>query len=195
MSPGTAARAHRTSGTGPRHRDSWPNSRAFGAKRGLPGELVDTVGPRTRARPSRDSWSSPQDLRHGPECPRTAGRARRTSSTARVTWDSWSTPRALRPLSEWPGKSGRRGRHWNPGLGRPGHRTGPRFPGQLVDSAAPRIQSRVARECWSTPRALGHWPQSPEISGVPRGASEPGASRPGQLDNPAGHRTRGRVTR
>ena len=41
-----------------------------------PGVLVDTAGPRTRARVSRVCWSTPQDLGPKREWPRISGRAR-----------------------------------------------------------------------------------------------------------------------
>ena len=53
-----------------------------------PGQLVDTVGPRTLARGTRDRWSTPQAM--GPE-PKPPGlvEALGTRTWARVAGGSW----------------------------------------------------------------------------------------------------------
>ena len=135
--PGTAGRP-RVFGPGPefpgstgRHR--WPSdqcpshpvdlvdpARPSDPGQSRPGHLLDPRGPRTQQRDTRDSWSTPRTLRHGPESLGTAGRPQGPSDTtarhsgqlvnttgpktqAPVTRDSWSTQRALGPGPKSPG--------------------------------------------------------------------------------------------
>ena len=51
----------------------------------------------------------------------------------------------------------------------------------LYDIAGHRAQSRVTRDRWSTPRALGLKPESPRISDRNHGPSDTGPSGPGQM--------------
>ena len=134
-------------------------------------QLVDTEDPRAWALGVRDSWSTPQSLRTGPESPGIAGRPHGTSG---------SSPRRLGQLVD-------RGSP-DPCAGRPGQLFdtralgyGPRHPGQLVDSAGPREWPRGPRDSWATPQALGAEPESPGAARRPRGPSDPSASLPGQL--------------
>ena len=60
--------------------------------------------------------------------------------------------------------------------------------GHLVDNAVHLTRVRVARFSWSTPQTIRHERDTPGISGRHRDPLEPGASRPGQLVDPAGHR-------
>lgn len=104
-----------------------------------------------------------RDIWHGPEAPGTAGRP----------WD----------LGPEPSRAG-----------------------EFVDTAGPRAPARVAQYRWSNPRALGPGPESPGTAGRPRGPSDSRvspwhscstprhsgtvSSRPGQLVNTEGFRTR-----
>ena len=150
------------------------------------GQLVHTVGPRTRVGLAWESWSNPWALRPRPEWPRTAGRPRGPSdptasgpeqlvdptgfrSWAGVARDSWSTPRAFGPNREGPGTAARHR----------GHRTLARF----------------AQDTYLTPQALRHGPVSPGRPGRTRGLSDQSVMRLGGLVEPAGPRTRARVAR
>ena len=109
-----------------------------------------------------------RDIWHGPEAPGTAGRP----------WD----------LGPEPSRAG-----------------------EFVDTAGPRAPARVAQYRWSNPRALGPGPESPGTAGRPRGPSDSRvspwhscstprpsgtvSSRPGQLVNTKGFRTRAPVAR
>ena len=119
-------------------------------------ELVHTAGPRTRAQVPQDSWSSPRDLRHGPELSGTAGRRRGLRTRVRDAQMCWSTPRAFGP---WPGTSGTVGRHHGP------MDTGPNRPGKLIDRVGHQTRGRVTWESWSTPHALGPEHESPRRAG------------------------------
>ena len=145
-------------------------------------QLVDTEDPRAWALGVRDSWSTPQSLRTGPESPGIAGRPHGTSG---------SSPRHLGQLVD-------RGSP-DPCAGRPGQLFdtralgyGPRHPGQLVDSAGPREWPRGPRDSWATPQALGAEPESPGAARRPRGPSDPSASVPGQLVDTTGPWARAR---
>ena len=85
---------------------------------------------------------------------------------ARFAQGCWSKPRALGIECESPGLSGRSSVYSDPV---------PSGPGQLVDTASPRTQAQVARECWST-----------------RGPSDSTASNARLLVEPAGFQTRTR---
>ena len=117
-----------------------------------PGQLVDHEGPQNGALITRESWSSMQNLRHGPELlgkpcrrrgPSYLGPTRPgqlvdpggNSDHARVASEGSSTPRALRTV--------------------------PSPPGQMVDTAGPRTRARIDHGTWSTPRAPGHGPDCP----------------------------------
>ena len=79
----------------------------------------------------------------------------------------------------------------------------------MVDPVGTRSQARVPRDCWSTPRYIGHGPEAPGKAGPPRtlgpGPVSPGTavqprvpsgqwpSRRRQLVDPAGSRTQTRV--
>ena len=58
----------------------------------------------------------------------------------------WSNPRGIGAGRE---TSETAGQHRGPSDTSPSH------PGELIDPAGPRTCSRVARESWSTPQALG----------------------------------------
>ena len=173
------------------------------------------MGPRNIARVASESWSTPWDIGAGREPSRRAGRLRGVSepggsqsgemvdpagpqTRVRVLQDSWSNPQAHDQSASRPGVLVIPGGPWvrSPGLGGR-HRglrdTGPRGPGMLVDTAGPGTWSRVARESWLTPRALGTRPESPGSACRTQGLTEPGSSPPGQLLDTAGPRTRARV--
>ena len=63
------------------------------------------------------------------------------------------------------------------------------LPGQMVDPAGTRTQSRFDLESWSTPRALQNRPEYPGAAGPRCGPSEPGTGHVGQLVDPAAPRT------
>ena len=155
----------------------------------LPGQLVDTSGPREKAQVSRDSWSTPRGLGYSPELPGRAGRPNGPSgkgpslagclvdtavrpTRARVARDSCSTTWALGPRPESPGTAGQNPRALGPRpescktAGRPRGSLGtvPSLPGQLVDPASPRTRARVSRERSSTPGALGPKREAPRTA-------------------------------
>ena len=159
---------------GPTRLDSWSKLRALRPKhewprravrarrpsepaRINPGELIDTTGPRPRARVPRDSWS---------------------------TTDAWSTQLALGLKHEWPVRAGRPRWPFETGashLGELVDPTGPwkraRVPRESSSTEGPRTSTRVARDSWLTPRALVHGPESPRRPGRPRGHSDLGPIR------------------
>ena len=59
----------------------------------------------------------------------------------------------------------------------------PSHPAELVNTTGPRTQSRVMRDIWLTPRALGPGSESPGTAGRPRRHSITGPSTPGCLVN------------
>ena len=59
-------------------------------------------------------------------------------------------------------------------------------PGQLVEPAGHRALARVAQDCRSTSRALGHDPESFGTAGRPRGPSDPSTRHLGKLIDTAG---------
>ena len=63
----------------------------------------------------------------------------------------------------------------------------------LVDPTRPRVQSQVARDSWSTPRALRPVPESPGTPVRHLSPSDQGPRCPGQLVDPAGHQAWARV--
>ena len=147
----------------------------------LKGGLVNTVGPRKRARVARECRATPQaiglvrespgrsgrplgPLDPGPNRPRDLVDTMGPQTLARVTRDIWTTPRGH-------------------GVGRESSRTAgrprgpldmrPSRPGELVHTAGTRTRSQIARECWLTPRGL-----------------VPGPGRPRHLFANVGHRNR-----
>ena len=167
--PGTAGRHRMLSDPDPNH----------------PGELGDTLGPRSRPRVARATWWTPRGLGYSPESPGTPGRHRGPSdqgpshpgqlvdpgghrAQARVARDSWSTlgPQTLTRVAResWstPRASG----------------TGPMHLGPLDDPGGPRILARVAWDCLSNPGALG-----------------PSARHPGQQFDPTAPRAGSRDAR
>ena len=122
-SPGTAGRPHRTSSTGPGLPGQLVDRRPQDLGRSHLGQLVNTAGPRTRARVVRDSWSTPRDLRHGPEAVGNTGQPREASGTIpscpgqivyptgprtrdRAAPDTQSKTRFILPESKSPGSAG-----------------------------------------------------------------------------------------
>lgn len=96
---------------------------------------------------------------------------------------------------ESPGISGGHRAPSDPGSGQPGQLVelwcldwGPGSKGELV-------KITCLRDIWSTPHALGPWPQSPGRAGLPRGATDPIESLPGQQVDHAGLRTLARIAR
>ena len=183
------------------------------------GLLVHPSGPWTRARVTRDNWSTPRPLGPEPESPWRVGRPR-------VAWTKRESPEAgVRPRSttgtvqSHPGKlvdtTGRRAWAqvtrdcWSTprALGRgPESRRivgrtrrpsdlSPSCPGHLVDYVGPQTWAGVARNTWSTQWALGPGPEAPGTDGQHHGPSGTGPSRPGQLVDPAGHQAWARGSR
>ena len=135
----------------------------------MEGQMVDPVGTRSQARVTRDSWSTPRDIEHGPEAPGTAGR-----------------PRVLGPGPESPGTAGQPRGPWDSTASRAR---------QLVDPAGFQTRTRGPRNYWSTPRGLGDSPQLPRRDGLPHGPTDTGPSRPGRLFDNAVRLTRVGVAR
>ena len=142
-----------------------------------PGQLVDSVGYRRRARGLQ-----------------TAGRPRGPSYPIPITRESWPTPRALGHEHESPRSAGRHRGHSD---------SIESHPGELVDPAGPRMEARFPGRAGrhrrtsdpgpSRPWALAQWPESPVTAARPRGKSDPGPSRQGELVDPAGYRSPARV--
>ena len=131
--------------------------------------MINTVGPRTWARVSRENWSTPRGLVHGPESPGTASRNRGPSDM------SVSRPGEL--------------------VDPAGPGTHSRAAKELVETAVPPTQAGVDLHCWSTPSNLGHGPEWSGRARRFRGPSGTSASSPGHLVDPAGPCTQDRVTR
>ena len=88
---------------------------------------------------------------------------------------------------------------------------GPSHPGQLVKTGGPQAWARVARECWSSPRDLGHgpsrpgqlvqaagpcaWPESPGAAGPGHGTTDQSPCRPRLMVDIDGPQTLARVAR
>ena len=68
-----------------------------------PGQLVDPVGPLTRARNTQEIWSTPWALGLGPRSPRTAGRTAVPRTRAQVSRDSRSSLRVFGKGPSGPG--------------------------------------------------------------------------------------------
>ena len=138
-----------------------------------PGLLFDPSGTRTEARVARESWSSPGAL--GPRAS-SLGQLFDTAAPSKVQslpgcllkpWALGHGPdspeRQVNPADP-PTRSqvslevGRHRRHSDPG---------PILLGLLVKSAGTWTQDRVARDSWSTTRALGPKDESPGTSGRP----------------------------
>ena len=162
---------------------------------------VELAGPGTRARVTRDCFSTPRALGQKRESPGRVGRHRVPSVQGRVPWDSCSTPphlarsRVSRDACRNRGPLGM-------GLIRPKGRStprtlrlGPKSPSKWVDTAGIRTLARVSRDSWSNPRALGPRTEWPVTAGRPRGPSDPRTSRPGHLVDHACPRTQARVAR
>ena len=167
-------------------RDHWLNPRASEQSASHPGQLEVPTGSRAVARVVRYIWSTLWVLGHWTESPRTAGRPRGHSDTgprashtgqmidpvgprirARVARDSWLTPRAHRHRPNSPGTADRTHGHSDPGPS--------------------------TRGSWSNPRALRHGLQSSSTAGRHPGNLDTCASRPGELVNTTGTKTRARI--
>ena len=121
----------------------------------------------------------------------------RPSDPNLISREGCSTPRALRQEQGSPRSAGR---HRGPSdsiSSRPGELVdpaGPRTnlsrPRDLVEAVGPRTQARVARECWSTSRAIGPQRESLRRGGRHRKHSHTGLSCPGELVDPMGYRRR-----
>ena len=134
-----------------------------------PGKLVNTVGPRARARVTPESYSTLWDIRPENVIP---GRAVRNCGP------SGMGPKHPREIFNPVGHR-TRGRHAREGWSNPwalGRR--PEWPGTSLDPACPCTNARVTRVSWSTPQALG-----------------PGLRRPVQLVDPVDLQTRDPVAR
>ena len=168
----------------------------------LPGQLVDTSGPREKAQVSRDSWSIPRGLGYSPELPGRAGQNREPSTL--TEWlgtagrphspsdTSMSHPGQLvdpAGYQTWARVAWKAGRHRGPSDQVPSH------PEQLVDPAGLRALARVTQNCRSTSQALRREPESSWMAGRTRGPSDTSARRPGKLFHTAGPRAQSTVTR
>ncbi|RKM63520.1 hypothetical protein C0984_19620, partial [Clostridioides difficile] len=120
------------------------------------------LGPGTRARVARESWSTPRDLGHGCEWSGRDGHpgvlvvpaGHRT--LARVAQDSASTPRNVASVREMPRRAGRHCGPTEKSASRPGER---------VETACLQSKAQGGKDSWSSPRALEPGPGSPGISG------------------------------
>ena len=132
-------------------------------------QLVETSGPQTRARVTRDSWSNLRALGSGPQSPGTVVRHRGPMDLIANRQGQMVDTKAfgLRPSRQ----------------------------GQLVDPVGHWARPRVAQEPWCSRWALSPGPDSPKISDRPRGYSDNCTSRPGQLCHPMRPWARARVTR
>ena len=137
-----------------------------------PGQLVDPAGHRALALVAQDHGSTPLALEPSVIRPGELVEAAGPLTHARVAWENSLIPRTIRPGPERNGRAGR-----PRGLSD----THPRPSELLVNPARPQVQSPVAQERWSTPRAHGHGPVSPQTPVRQRGTSYQGRSRPGQL--------------
>ena len=180
------------------------------------GDLVDTAGPRRRARFPRDSWSNLRALLHRPEFPCHLVTTGRHETRAPFARKSRSTPRGIGPKRDMPRTDGRHRVHsdrkmrllgeldtlqalgpmckW-PGSAartcRPSG-TGPSHPEYLVDPTGLQTQARFARESWSKPRALAKGPESRGTAGRKRGPSDLGPNRPRELVDTVVNQTQAR---
>ena len=143
-----------------------------------PGELVNTTCLRTWAVVTLDSWSTPWDLTHGPECESTRSDGRQCGPSDKGA----SRPGQLinnagpQTLARGIGTDGRLRRPSDPS---------PSLPGVLVDPVGPQTGSQVARDSRSKPRALGPGRESSGTAGGILGNSNMGTSHPRQLVDPA----------
>ena len=155
----TAGRHHRPSDASVSRPGDLAVLRALGPSPSRLGELVKPVGPRTRARVARGFWWTPWDLETELESPGRAGGPRGTSDNSPSSPGHLVDPTGPRTPAQ---VATRAGRQCGPAD------MGPCRPGELVDPAEPQTFSRVARDCLSTPQALGHWPVLPGTAGLPR---------------------------
>ena len=132
----------------------------------------DLADPRTRARVTRECWSTPRALGSKRVLPGIAGRTHGPSDLGRVAGDNWWTPLALGHRPESPGTDGR--------TLRPSYLS-PSPPGQPVEPAGSLAWPRVALDPWSTPRSIRPEPELPRRAAQPSGISGKGPRRPGQL--------------
>ena len=137
---------------------SWSKLRALGPDLSSPGQLVDTLRTRTRARHVQHSGSKPRSLGPGHESSVKALDPVGTKTQAGISQDRWSTLRDLGHKCELPGRTGRPHGHTD---------TSPSRPGYLVKPAEPRT------------RPVGPLTEVPGQSGRTRGHSDQGPSRPG----------------
>ena len=162
-----------------------------------------TPRPRKRTRGASESWFTPPAFGPGPESPWTAGRPRGPSdqstsgpeelvetagppSWAGIAWDSWSTPQ---DFWSWAGVARD---SWSTPRAFGPNREGP---GTAARHRGHRTLARFAQDTYLTPQALRHGPVSPGRPGRTRGLSDQSVMRLGGLVEPAGPRTRARVSR
>ena len=110
------------------------------------GVMFDPAGPWTRARVTRENWSTPRALVHCPESPGTAGGHGVPNGTGPILPGLLIDPMRIRTQARVSGTSGQT--------------RGPAEPvtnriGQLVDIAGSLTQARIVQDNWSTPPALG----------------------------------------
>ena len=148
--------------------------------------MFNTVGPRTCARVSRENWSTPRGLVHGPESPGTAGQNRGPSDT------SVSRPGQLvDPGGPWTRARGARGICLT-------LQDLELVPESLETAGPPAVLwtlAFVARDSWSNLLAVAHKPESPRRAGQPPGHSDMITRHPEQLVKPTGRRTMARGAR
>ena len=130
------------------------------------GHLVDIAGNQKGERLTRESWSNPRALEHGPDRPGRDARPRGhsdpsasppgqlvdpigTRTRAQFARDIWSTPWDFRPGLESPGRADRPREVSSLGL---------RCVGELLNTTGQRTGAHFARESCLKPRALGHGP-------------------------------------
>ena len=184
--------------------------RALGQEPKTPRRAGQHVGHQTLARFTRECWSKPRALGHGPEWPGTAGRHRGPSHKRQSPGTAGrphgpSDPSAIHPgelvepraLGHRPELPGTEGRHLGPSD------QDPSCVGQQADHARSRAWARVTQEGWSTPQALQPDPESPGAAVLtsralgtgpelrwracqPRKVSGTGPGHPGQLVDTVG---------
>ena len=172
------------------HKPEWPGT--AGPQQGpsdpgprQPGELVDTEGLRTPAPAAWNSWSTLRTLGRKREWSGTAGPPFRPLEPGQSRPGYLVDPRGLGHGPESPLGPGRPRRPSEPGPSRQRHR---------VELAGPGTRARVARDCFSTPPALGQKRESPGRVGRHRVPSVQGRVPWDSCSTPP-HLARSRVSR
>ena len=182
-------------------RECWSTPGTLGPSASSLGQLFSTAAPST-VQSGSGCWLKPWSLRHGPESPeclvdhadprtrslvsRERGRHRAHSDTGPIHPGQLINPVGARTKAR---AAVIAGRPHGPS------ETSASPPGQLVDTEGPRTGTRVTRDSWSTPQALGCKHVWTARAGPPCRPSEPVRSPLGQLYDPVGPRIRTGVAR